>query len=177
MQRLILLFISLLALVCPSAAQTAPAARAQYQKMSAWVRHIVRDTERQAMHRAAPPVGSRVGDSPRLTAFVRVSGDARQVLAPYQARVLTQIDDICIAQMPLATLADASLDKSVQRIEATPSRHQAMMDTTALVLGAEPVYAGTSLPQAYTGRGVVVGVQDIGFDLTHPTLYDTTGTT
>lgn len=27
------------------------------------------------------------------------------------------------------------------------------------------------LPQAYTGKGVVVGVQDIGFDLTHPNFF------
>ena len=35
-----------------------------------------------------------------------------------------------------------------------------------------PVYAGKALPQPYTGNGVVMGVMDIGFDLTHPTFYD-----
>ena len=45
------------------------------------------------------------------------------------------------------------------------------MDTTRLVVNAEPVYRGTGLAQSYTGRGVVVGVQDIGFDLTHPNFY------
>jgi peptidase families S8 and S53 len=45
------------------------------------------------------------------------------------------------------------------------------MDTTRLVVNAEKVYTGEGLPQSYTGRGVVVGVQDIGFDLTHPNFY------
>ena len=34
-------------------------------------------------------------------------------------------------------------------------------------------YSGQDLPQTYTGKGVVVGIQDIGFDLTHPTFYST----
>ena len=42
------------------------------------------------------------------------------------------------------------------------------MDTTRLVVNAEKVYTGEGLSQSYTGHGVVVGVQDIGFDLTHP---------
>ena len=45
------------------------------------------------------------------------------------------------------------------------------MDTTRIVVNAEKVYTGEGLPQSYTGRGVVVGVQDIGFDLTHPNFY------
>lgn len=175
MRRFVLLFISLLALVCPSAAQTPPAMRAQYQKMSAWVRDIVRDTERQTPHRVASSSKSRVGAAPLLTAFVRVEGDGHSVLAPYQVRVLTQIDDICITQIPLTKLAEVSRDDSVRRIEAN-RLHQTDMDTTAVVLNAIPVYEGFMLPQAYTGEGVVVGVQDIGFDLTHPTLYDASGT-
>lgn len=44
------------------------------------------------------------------------------------------------------------------------------MDTTRLVVNAMPVYWGLSLPQAYDGSGVVMGVMDVGFDLTHPTF-------
>lgn len=47
----------------------------------------------------------------------------------------------------------------------------------ALVTHAREAYEGTALPQAFTGKGVVVGVQDIGFDLTHPTFYSADGTT
>ena len=49
-------------------------------------------------------------------------------------------------------------------------------DSLARYLNALPVYEGQGLPQAFTGRGVVVGVMDIGFDLTHPNFYsrDTT---
>ena len=40
----------------------------------------------------------------------------------------------------------------------------------------DSVYAGINLPDAYTGRGVIIGVTDWGFDYTHPVFYDTTGT-
>ena len=38
-------------------------------------------------------------------------------------------------------------------------------------INALPAYSGSGLPQAYW-EGVVVGIQDIGFDLTHPNFYD-----
>ncbi len=50
------------------------------------------------------------------------------------------------------------------------------MDTMAVCLRADKAYEGNKLPQAYTGKGVVVGVQDIGFDLTHPTFSNSAGT-
>ena len=48
------------------------------------------------------------------------------------------------------------------------------MDVTHRTLGADKVQAGStvngnSIP-AYTGKGVVVGISDIGFDYTHPML-------
>ncbi len=42
---------------------------------------------------------------------------------------------------------------------------------------AHKVLAGESLPMAYTGKGVVVGVIDTGFDYTHPNFYNEEGTT
>jgi subtilisin family serine protease len=84
---------------------------------------------------------------------------------------LAQFGDIYIASIPLNRLSDLSLNRQVQRIEAG-ERHTALMDTTYIINKVEPVYQGTGLPQAYTGKGVIVGVEDIGFDLTHPNFYD-----
>ncbi len=39
----------------------------------------------------------------------------------------------------------------------------------------DSVQDGTGLPMGYSGKGVVVGIIDAGFDYTHPTFYDTTG--
>jgi subtilisin family serine protease len=50
------------------------------------------------------------------------------------------------------------------------------LDSTALHVNALSAYQGVSFPQTYTGKGVVMGVMDIGFDLTHPTFYDTSMT-
>ena len=44
------------------------------------------------------------------------------------------------------------------------------------VTGVDKVHAGTApLPQAFTGKGVVVGILDTGFDFTHPVFKDADG--
>ncbi len=50
-------------------------------------------------------------------------------------------------------------------------------DQTRIVTGTDKVLDGTgaSLPQAYTGKGVIVGVIDGGFDFTHPGFKDKDG--
>lgn len=40
---------------------------------------------------------------------------------------------------------------------------------------SDSVQRGISLPKAYSGKGVVMGVIDFGFDYTHPSVYDTLG--
>lgn len=39
---------------------------------------------------------------------------------------------------------------------------------------ADSVHQGINLPQSYTGRDVLIGITDWGFDYTHPNFYDTT---
>lgn len=51
------------------------------------------------------------------------------------------------------------------------------MDSARVVTNVDLVHQGASpLNSPYTGKDVVVGVLDFGFDLTHPNFYDTTGT-
>ena len=110
----------------------------------------------------------------QVCAFVDITGDAHEVLNCHGCQMLALQNTVAIAMIPLQKLPELAADRAVKRIEASPSA-SLTMDTMRLVVDALPVYEGQALPQAYTGRGVVMGIQDIGFDLTHPTFLSTDG--
>jgi len=133
-------------------------------KLSPLVRRALNDVAVDARHRAPSQRGRSI------CAFVRVEGDAEEIFASNGCTPLARFGDIHIADIPLASLHSLACERAVQRIEAG-GRCTALMDTTGIVVSAPAVHSGVSLSQAYTGRGVVMGVQDIGFDLTHPNFY------
>ncbi len=51
------------------------------------------------------------------------------------------------------------------------------LDRVVRATHADSVQQGINLPQTYTGRNVLIGITDWGFDYTHPMFYDTTLTT
>jgi len=104
-----------------------------------------------------------------LTAFVKTDND--DILARYGCRQYARWGDIIIASIPLNQLAALSREPSVRRIEAG-ARASLCVDTAAMIVNALPAYEATPNHAAYTGEGVVMGLMDIGFDLTHPTFYD-----
>ena len=140
------------------------AQRPRYEKMSPFVR------EAMASALATKQLTRSQSDDRLLTAFVRIDGNSAEVLRLYGCKELARVGDISIAAIPLSSLGALSCGRQVKRIE-TGRRCSIQMDTTRLVVNAEKVYTGEGLSQSYTGRGVVVGVQDIGFDLTHPNFY------
>lgn len=140
------------------------AQRPRYEKMSPFVR------EAMASALATKQPTRSQSDDRLLTAFVRIDGNAAEVLRQYGCKELARVGDISIAAIPLSKLGALSCGRQVKRIE-TGRRCSIQMDTTRLVVNAEKVYTGEGLSQSYNGRGVVVGVQDIGFDLTHPNFY------
>lgn len=110
-------------------------------------------------------------ETPTVCAFIRITDDADRILRQNGCLKLAQAGNIYIAAIPADRLGALSQERNVSRIEARRGTH-ALMDSMAIHLNALPVYAGTSLPQAYTGKDVVMGIMDIGFDLTHPNFYD-----
>ena len=140
------------------------AQRPRYEKMSPFVR------EAMASALVSKQLTRSQNDNRLLTAFVRIEGNAGEVLRQYGCKELARIGDISIAAIPLNKLGALSCGREVKRIE-TGRRCSVQMDTTRQVVNAETLYTGEGLSQSYTGRGVVVGVQDIGFDLTHPNFY------
>lgn len=110
-------------------------------------------------------------ETPAITAFVKTDDDGANTLQAYGCTVLATFGDIHITSIPIDRLSSLSSCEGVRRIEAG-ARRTALLDTTAIIVNTNPVYAGEGLPQAYTGDGVVVGLEDVGFDLTHPNFYN-----
>ena len=142
-----------------SAAQTA-----DFRKLSVLARQA-------ALEDAAFTRG--VSHSRTITAFVKTDND--DILAKYGCRRHARWGDVAIASIPLDQLAALSREPSVRRIEAGP-RASLCVDTAAMIVNVLPAYEATPNHSAYTGDGVIMGLMDVGFDLTHPTFYDRTMT-
>lgn len=152
----------------------ASAQKACYNKMSSMVRRIALEhgVGEHDGQRRAPEVS---GSEPTLCAFVRLSGNADSTFRANGCRALARFGDIYIADIPLSSVGSLSASPNVSRIEAGQSKH-VLLDSVATQVNAERVYAADALPQAYTGSGVVMGLQDVGFDVTHPNFYNADGT-
>ena len=146
-----------------------------YSKMSPWVRLIAAQNAPPTYPEGASipyrsivsPSGDE-GGTPSLLAFIQTNDD--DVLERHGCRTYARKDDIVIASIPLSQLAELSQHASIKRIEASESCHTTM-DTVPKIINTLPVYTATQSHQAFTGSGVVVGIMDIGFDLTHPNFY------
>ncbi|MBO7128279.1 MAG: S8 family peptidase [Prevotella sp.] len=142
-----------------------------HKKLSGYVRQAVAENRSQLLTRSVDGAQS----SRSITAFVRIEEkQADDILRKYGCRKYAQWEDIVIASIPLDNIEAFAIERAVSRIEAN-GRASALMDTTALVVNALPVYESSDTHPAYTGAGVVIGVEDIGFDLTHPNFYDASG--
>ena len=110
----------------------------------------------------------------RVCALVRTKDAEGQPLNANGCRMIAQIGDIFIAEIPVTRLASLAQDSRVCRIEA--ERGNALqLDSMSFYTNSTGIHEAMQLPQAYMGNGVVVGLMDVGFDLTHPTFRSNDG--
>ena len=95
-----------------------------------------------------------------------------ELLAQYGCKKYAQLGDIAIVTVPLDKVGALSEQPEVLRVEANDKAHPTL-DLVPENTNLLPVYEQTAQHPAFTGKGVVVGIMDIGFDLTHPTFYNT----
>ena len=151
----------LLALLLPFLAE---AQRPRYDKMSPLVRYntLQEVTKGQGARKAKGQSPSRM--------LTLVQSESEDVLREHGCHVYAHWGNIYAASVPKRELAALSLRKEVLRIE-NGRVCDAQTDTSAIITRSDVLRYPTSSRPAYTGRGVVVGVMDIGFDLTNPTFY------
>ena len=132
---------------------------------------IDRLTEPMAAARGMKPV-----DEEYILSLVKLTDGDEATLTRRGCHVVDRVGSVCIALLPVSQLAALSLDQRVVRMEANPLSRP-LTDVTRKVVGADLASQGVQLPQAYTGRGVVVGVCDVGLDFTNPMFNDANGQT
>lgn len=105
-----------------------------------------------------------------LPAFVHADGaQAKEALQKMGIKTGAGGDTLFTARIPGSLLKAAAGAEGVRYIEGA-SRVRPTLDKARPASGVDKVLAGESLPQAYTGQGVVVGVVDAGFDYRQPSF-------
>ena len=147
-------------------ALTVQAQNKGFSKLSPWLRQLTMQ-EKQATH---APHAQQSHQGREVCAFIKLSDSDEEVLQQYGCRSLMKKGNLHVATIPVGKLRLLSADSRVVRIEARPMG-QTLLDTLPNCINAVDAHRGANLPQAFTGKDVVVGVMDIGFDLTNPTFY------
>ena len=137
-------------------------------KMSAYVRKAV--AEYQSCQKAKDTrLKAKKVHVPEMTALVKTSDV--QLLKQNGCKIYANWDDIYIASIPLDNISSLCSHPSIHRIEAGKSC-SITNDNSAEIVRAKDVW-NSPAPLSATGKGVIVGVMDIGFDFTHPNWYST----
>ena len=80
--------------------------------------------------------------------------------------------DIATMKVPLLVFAYVNFDDVYSYLEI-PGKTQPHLDKVMKDVKADSVQLGIGLPQQFTGKDVMIGITDWGFDYTHPMFYDT----
>ena len=147
---------------------------AQKGKLSIWLQEKV-SGERLAVSGERSEGSRRTSDDGQemlTTVFVRTSETLTQeMLVEYGGTIYAQLGDISIITIPISQIDKLIEEPTVLRVEAN-QRADLTLDTVPLVSNILPIYQTTQQHSAFTGDGIVVGLVDVGFDLTHPTFYN-----
>lgn len=113
---------------------------------------------------AAQAAASGVANS-QLSAYVTID-PARTSWQQLGVTPIAENANTATVRLTLDALQRLAKQEGVEYIQITSGATQ-MLNLARQEAGTDQIHKGTSLPQAYTGAGVVVGVVDAGFDYMH----------
>ena len=103
--------------------------------------------------------------SSQLSAYVTID-PARTSWQQLGVTPIAENAGTATVRLTLDALQRLAKQEGVEYIQITSGATQ-MLNLARQEAGTDQIHKGTSLPQAYTGAGVVVGVVDAGFDYMH----------
>lgn len=91
------------------------------------------------------------------------------------AKIGTRAGNIWTVRVPASHMDEFAHTPGISYIELDQPV-QPLLDIARKKTRVDSVHKGIGLAMPYTGKGVIMGIIDFGFDYNHPVLYDTLGT-
>ncbi len=114
-------------------------------------------------------------ESPQVKVFIAYNADFdKSELEQLGGKIGVETSKVLIATIPIDKLMQLSDLKGVMRVDIG-GKVKPMLDKAIPAMNVDAVHKGQGLSQPYTGKGVIVGIIDIGFDFTHPMFSDANG--
>lgn len=144
-------------------------------KLSAFTQQYIHTTNSTFNNQENHAVYKKNGNTVFLSALIKVASSVNESdFALLNAIVGTKAGNIWTVQIPENKLNDFILIKGIEYIQLDEAL-QPNLDIARKTTRVDSVHKGISLPMAYTGKNVVIGILDVGLDYTHPAFYDTLG--
>lgn len=110
-----------------------------------------------------------------ISGLIKIAeGESFESLEKNGVNVVSTRGDIALVTMPVNDVERISTLGCIKQMQL--SRHvEPKMDLVRSAIGVDKIHAGTDLPQAYTGKGVITGIVDSGIDPNHINFRDEDG--
>jgi minor extracellular serine protease Vpr len=147
-------------------------------KLSPLTRKFILDQKAQLNSTNQQYVFKKTADGKTyISALIKVSDEANAQtgLKNIGAHIGTKAGKIWTVKVPVEKTEAFTQLKGIAYIQMDePVKPH--LNIVRTVTRADSLQKGINLPKKYSGKNVVVGIIDFGFDYNHPSLFDTTGT-
>lgn len=110
-----------------------------------------------------------------ITGLIKLSdGATAEELEDEGVNIVRTRGDIALVSMPIGDVERISSLKQVKTLQLS-RKVLPKMDKVRTAMGVDKIHAGTDLPQAYTGKGVIAGIVDQGLDPNHVNFRNADG--
>lgn len=173
-------FYSFLLLSCLSAPAFAQSQQESLPKLSPVARQYMLELKKSGNTEAVMPgyvYRKMANGQVCVSALIKVSDAAmaNDNLKNMGVFIGTKAGDIWTVQVPVEKMNAFTTTAGIAYIQLDEPL-KPNLDVARRTTRVDSVHKGYNLPMAYSGKDVVIGVIDFGFDYTHPSFYDTLGT-
>ncbi len=150
-------------------------AKATLPRLSAFTKQYFADRKQTGSRDILPGyVYKKINNKPYLSAFIKVNaGLDESILNGLGIYVGTKAGNIWTIQVPADNIDAITTINGIGYIDLDMPIFP-LLDSARKQTRADSAQKGINLPIPVTGKNVIVGVIDAGFDYNHPTMYDTT---